>query len=104
MCVVPGDVGLTAIHSMMFGTPVISHNYFPTQGPEFEAIIPDETGAFFEHENVDSLAEVIQKWFSEHSNREEVRHNCYSEIDNNWTPDYQIKVLKEHLNCNFYDN
>jgi glycosyltransferase involved in cell wall biosynthesis len=29
MCVVPGDVGLTAIHSMMFGTPVISHNYFP---------------------------------------------------------------------------
>lgn len=97
MCVVPGDVGLTAIHSMMFGTPVISHNYFPTQGPEFEAIKPGDTGDFFEHESVESLAEVIQEWFSMHSDRDAVRLKCYSEIDNNWTPDYQIKVLKEHL-------
>lgn len=27
MCVVPGDIGLTAMHAMMFGTPCITHDY-----------------------------------------------------------------------------
>ncbi len=97
LCVVPGDVGLTAIHTMMFGTPVISHNHFSTQGPEFEAIKAGETGAFYEYGDVESLAKTILEWIAEHANREEVRQKCYDEIDNNWTPDYQIKVLKEHL-------
>ena len=47
MCVVPGDIGLTAIHAMTFGVPVVSHNYFPNQGPEFEVIKNGLTGAFF---------------------------------------------------------
>ena len=97
MCVVPGDIGLTAIHSMMFGTPVVSHNHFPFQGPEFEAIKPGETGDFFEHGNVDSLSQTIQAWFSSHVDREAVRKMCYEEIDSNWTPTFQIQVLKEHL-------
>lgn len=97
MCVVPGDIGLTAIHSMMFGTPVISHDYFPSQGPEFEAIKPGITGDFYKHESVESLADIIKSWFSNHSDRESIRSNCYQEIDTQWTPDYQIKVLKKHL-------
>lgn len=97
MCVVPGDIGLTAIHSMMFGTPVVSHNHYPTQGPEFEAIRPGETGDFFEYGNVESLARTIQDWFAVHQDRAIVREKCYQEVDQNWTPAFQIRVLKEHL-------
>ena len=28
LCVSPGNVGLTAVHSMGYGTPVITHNNF----------------------------------------------------------------------------
>lgn len=31
LCVAPGTVGLTAMHTMVFGTPVISHNDFKWQ-------------------------------------------------------------------------
>ena len=98
ICVSPGNVGLTAMHSLVFGTPVITHNKFPLQMPEFEAIVEGQTGAFFEYDNVDSLAATIQKWIREEGNdRERIRENCFKEIDNNWTPEFQMTVLDKHL-------
>lgn len=95
MCVVPGDIGLTAMHSMMFGCPAMSHNYYPNQGPEFEAIQEGMTGTFFEHGNVDSLADSISKWFVAHKDdRDQVRLACYREIDDNWNPHKQIEIIK----------
>lgn len=97
LCVSPGNVGLTAMHSLVFGTPVITHNYFPLQMPEFESIREGETGTFFEHENIDSLTQKINEWFSTPRNREETRKMCMKEIDEYWTPYYQIEVLKKNL-------
>lgn len=75
MCVVPGDIGLTAIHAMTFGVPVISHDYYPNQGPEFEVIKYGLTGAFFKHDDVYSLVDAIDNWFITHQNeRDLIRH------------------------------
>lgn len=99
LCVAPGNVGLTAMHTMVFGTPVISHNNFPWQMPEFEAIQSGKTGDFFEYQNLQSLVETISRWFaSKKNNREEVRQACYYEIDTSWNPYYQIEVIKKLLN------
>jgi len=98
LCVSPGNVGLTAMHSMVFGTPVLTHNDFPWQMPEFEAIKEGETGGFFERENVDSLCSALSGWFKvSGDNREQIREKCFAEIDQNWTPQFQIEVLKKHL-------
>lgn len=96
LCVAPGNIGLTAMHTLVFGTPAITHNDFKWQMPEFEAIIPGITGDFFEHNNVQSLADKIADWFEKKKEkREEVRLACYKEIDENWTPEYELKVLKK---------
>ena len=97
LCVAPGNVGLTAMHSMVFGTPVISHNDFKWQMPEFEAIHPGETGDFFEANSVESLSTTIRKWFKSHTDRDAVRTACYKDIDENWTPEFQMEVLRKHL-------
>lgn len=99
MCVVPGDIGLTAIHAMTFGIPVVSHDYFPNQGPEFEAIKEGVTGAFFKHNDVDSLSATIHDWFEKHKDdRMDVRKACYKEIAENWTPEYQLNIIKKVIN------
>lgn len=99
LCVAPGNIGLTAIHVLMFGCPAISHNDFSWQMPEFEAIHPGKTGDFFKRGNAESLTEVIDNWFAEHkSRREETRENCYKEIDTNWNPYYQINLIKSIFN------
>lgn len=97
LCVAPGNVGLTAIHSMVFGTPVISHDDFKWQMPEFEAIRPGETGDFFKAGDVDSLAKTIRTWLETHTDRDKTRQYCYNEIDSYWTPEYQMEVLEKHL-------
>ena len=98
LCVSPGNVGLTAMHSMVFGTPVLTHNDFSHQMPEFEAIREGVTGAFFKVDDLESLADSISKWFSEKKeSRALVRQACMKEIDENWTPQFQMEVLREHL-------
>lgn len=98
VCVAPGNVGLTAMHSMVFGTPVITHNAFKWQMPEFEAIKQGVTGSFFEFGDLDSLVHCISVWLDENaSRRDEVREKCYNEIDSFWTPYFQMKILKQHI-------
>lgn len=98
LCVAPGNVGLTAMHTMVFGCPVITHNDFKWQMPEFEAIIKGVTGDFFKYGDTESLAETINDWFVLKQNkREAVRQACYNEIDTQWTPQFQLEVIKKGL-------
>lgn len=98
LCVAPGNIGLTAMHVLVFGTPALTHNDFKWQMPEFEAIKSGETGCFFERGNVDSLVNSINEWFEKKSDkRNEVRLACYKEIDENWTPEFELNVLKQVL-------
>ena len=98
LCVSPGNIGLTAIHSLMFGCPAITHGDFKWQMPEFEAIQSGVTGDFFERDNTENLALAISRWFSTKSDkREEVRRACYKEIDEQWNPSFQMKVIRASL-------
>ena len=98
LCVAPGNIGLTAMHVLMFGCPAITHNDFAYQMPEFEAIVPYKTGNFFERGNVSSLTVVIEDWFKANRVlRDNVRGWCYKEIDESWTPAYQMNILKKSI-------
>lgn len=105
VCVTPGDIGLTAIHSMSFGTPVITHNNFMIQGPEFESIIEGETGSFYEFGNVDSLKSVIFKLANlDDAMRDQVRRNCFDMVDRRYNPYNQIDILCKVLRKNEYSS
>ena len=97
LCVSPGNIGLTAIHALSFGCPCVTHDDFKNQMPEFEAIVPGKTGAFFERGNAEALADVVESWFALSRARDEIRAACFAEIDASWNPDFQIKVLEKAL-------
>lgn len=98
LCVAPGNIGLTAMHVMMFGCPALSHNRFELQMPEYEAIKDGQTGSFFTYDNQPSLNQAIYNWFANPSyNREIIRQNCYNEIDNYWNTYYQMDILSTVL-------
>lgn len=95
LCVAPGNIGLTAMHVLMFGCPAVTHNDFAYQMPEFEAIKPNKTGDFFERNSSDSLAVTIKQWFEVNGGqRDFIRRQCYAEIDENWNPNYQMRIIK----------
>ena len=96
LCVVPGDVGLTVMHSFVYGTPVVTHNNFPKHGPEFEAIEPKETGDFFVEDSIEDLCCKIKEWtISREVNRELIREKCYKVVDEVYNSNNQINILNK---------
>lgn len=96
ICISPGNVGLTGIHSLSYGTPVITHSNYSKQMPEFEAIIPKLNGLFFRENDIISLSNSIKKWLKTYPTKNEILiKNCYQVIDEIYNPYYQVNVLKK---------
>lgn len=93
ICVSPGEVGLTGIHSLTYGTPVITHDDPASQMPEFEVINNYVNGLFFKKDSIADLADKISGWFSMQRNREDIRTECYKIIDELYNPHYQVTVF-----------
>ncbi|EIZ79792.1 group 1 glycosyl transferase [Novosphingobium sp. Rr 2-17] len=89
----PGKVGLTAMQSLMYGTPVITHDNDDQQMPEVEAIRSNVTGNRFRQDDVNDLARVIREWISTATPRHIIRKACISEIDAHWNPDMQARII-----------
>lgn len=90
----PGFVGLTAIHSMTFGVPVITHGTFAKQAPEFEAIVPGITGDFFHMGDIDDLARVMRSWLESRADRASTRAACIDVVERFWSPTYQQHAIE----------
>ena len=75
-CVSPGNIGLTAISAILAGCPVITHNDYTRQGPEFECIEDGENGYFFDYNNVISLTETLVKAIEKDFDRKLIKANA----------------------------
>lgn len=95
LCVSPGNIGLTAIHSLSLGTPVCTHSNLALQMPEVEAVVEGQTGLFFEKDNIDDLDNKIKEWLSNSQDREVIRANCFKVIDDYYNPYYQLSIFEE---------
>lgn len=94
-CVSPGNVGLTAIHALTFGTPVVTHGTAERQMPEFEAVQPGVTGTLFEEGSADSLAEAIRPWLAAtETERADTRRACYDVVEKKFNPARQMEILR----------
>lgn len=97
LTVCPGKIGLAAMHSLSYGTPVITHDDFDSQMPEVEAIIAGETGDFFARGDVEALANAIQNWLAADRDRDLLRAACRKIIGDRYTPKVQSTLIEGAL-------
>lgn len=93
--VVPGPIGLATIHSLVYGTPVITHNDPEAQMPEAEAIIPGINGDFFRRGDVADLAQVVTRWITPKSVKGQRR--CHYVVDQFYNPEVQRRVIEQAI-------
>ena len=93
-CVSPGNVGLTAIHSLSLGTPVITHENFYNQGPEVESIIPNRTGFFFKENDTSGLSGCIENIVVNRL-KLSMETDCIKEIEDHWNPKNQSEIIEK---------
>lgn len=91
----PGNVGLTAIHSLSFGTPVCSHSNFLNQMPEAEAINVGKNGFLFKEDDITNMVYKVEEWFKKNQkiNKTEVRKI----IDEKYNPQNQKRIIVNSL-------
>jgi glycosyltransferase involved in cell wall biosynthesis len=92
----PGKVGLTAIHGLAFGTPVITHDDFDTQGPEHAVIRPGETGSFFHKDDLQDLADVLSQYAASPRSANE-REMCKAVVENKYNPKNQARLIRQSI-------
>jgi 1,2-diacylglycerol 3-alpha-glucosyltransferase len=89
----PGNVGLTCMHSLAYGVPVITHDAPEEQMPEWEAIEVGATGALFRKDSPESLAEVIERWTRSPWVDGRTRERCIESIRNRYHPAIQRRLI-----------
>ena len=89
--VIPSWAGLSAIQYMASGIPVITEeNRGINHPPEVSAIIEDETGAFFDFESAESLANTIEATYPKVKS---LSNSCLKLVREQFTP----KAVKEAI-------
>jgi len=61
LCLIPSGAGLSVMHALGYGTPVLTHDRPELQFPEVEAILPGETGDFYREGDFDSLVQAAKR-------------------------------------------
>jgi glycosyltransferase involved in cell wall biosynthesis len=92
----PGNVGLNCIHSLTYGTPVITHDLYELQMPEVESIIPGINGDFYKYGDVNDLVIKIREWLFKKLQDPTLTTKCFEIIKEKYTPKYQKEII---INC-----
>lgn len=100
----PGKVGLLAMHALAYGTPVITHGDLDNQMPEVEAIVPGQTGAFFERNDAVALAAKMKDFMVSEAlsiGMEEARKRAIEAIEKSYTANAQLSLITQALDIEF---
>jgi glycosyltransferase involved in cell wall biosynthesis len=95
----PGGIGLSALHALSFGLPVITTDNLRLHFPEFELIVPGYTGDLFTDNSAESLADKIIEWKERiYRSRDSYMNNCIQQIiDMEYLPDIMTGKVLSHL-------
>jgi glycosyltransferase involved in cell wall biosynthesis len=99
LCVSPGSVGLMAMHALVYGTPVITHDETDAQKPEFEVIVPGVNGDLFKRGDPGELAATVAKWLSAKRRRDDIRHICQESVLDRYTPGNQRTIIENAVDA-----
>jgi hypothetical protein len=78
---------------MTYGVPVLTHNRFDKQMPEYECIKEDLTGGFFDYgDPLNSLVEHLKIWLSS-NDVEKIESDCKEVIHKYYNPYVQKEIF-----------
>lgn len=89
----PGKLGLTGMHALAYGTPVVTHKNFDLQMPEVEAIVENVNGSYFKYGDFHDLANQLVNFYSNNSNKNNIRELCRNSLIGRFTPEDQVKLI-----------
>ena len=83
--VVPSMIGLTAVQSLLYGVPVVTHSVYESQGPEVESVLSGVNGSLVPKGDVTEFGRAAAYWISRSiSDDGTFEKACKSTVDPEW--------------------
>lgn len=80
LCVIPSGAGLAVMHSLAYGTPVVTHDNEADQFPEVEAVIPGITGFYYQQDQLKDLVNTVEAALYPRSSKAQMSEACMNLI------------------------
>lgn len=90
LCVVPSGAGLSVIHALTFGTPVLLHDNLSWHFPEWEAVQEGVTGAFYKNGDIWDLSVKMEQQLFPISAKARMASACRAVIRDRYNPSAQL--------------
>ncbi|MEM9351425.1 MAG: glycosyltransferase family 4 protein [Planctomycetota bacterium] len=73
----PENIGLSIIHAMVYGVPVVTSDRRECQNPEFAALTPGENGLTYAHGSLEDLSAVLSRLLSDTEQQGKLSRNAH---------------------------
>lgn len=93
LSVIPAGAGLSVMHALVFGTPVLLHDDISSHGPEWEAVEERVTGFFYRQGDVMDLAGKIDSAVFPSPAKAGMATSCRKVIHERYNPRHQEAVF-----------
>jgi glycosyltransferase involved in cell wall biosynthesis len=84
LSVIPSGAGLSVMHALGYGVPVLLHDRPEEHGPEWEAIREGKSGFFYRYGDIGDMADKIEGTLFPTSQKERMREACLAMIRNRY--------------------
>lgn len=93
LAVIPSGAGLSIMHALGYGVPVLIHNRSTENGPEWEAVKKDLTGFYFQYGDINDLAEKVAQAIFPVRLKPRLSQNCLAIIRDRYNPASQAEAM-----------
>lgn len=97
LCVIPSGAGLTIMHSMVYGTPVLLSDNLAQHFPEWEAVDEGKTGFYYKTDDITDMVNKAAEYLQS-DNKSNIRQNCLKVIKEKYNPYVQEQVFEAAVN------
>ena len=81
----PGYIGLSLVHALWYGLPVITHDNLLRHAPEFTVLKDKFNSIKYKENNHDDLADKLFEFSIKKDNLSQMKRNAFNSVSGNWT-------------------
>ena len=93
LVVVPSGAGLSVMHALTFGTPVLLHDRIEYHGPEWESVKVGVTGFYYKYGDVNDMAYKIEAALFPDPKKLQMSGYCKGIISERYNPHRQVETI-----------
>jgi glycosyltransferase involved in cell wall biosynthesis len=92
----PTNIGLSILHAMGYGLPVVTSDATARQNPEIEAHRPERNGLTWKHAQLDDLADVLVRLMTDDDLRDRLGAEAHRTVMEDFSLD---RMIEGYLTC-----